>query len=298
MGARWLYMLPALILSVVAVILALIGLARDPAPPEGGASGMVMQVTEEQIEEALKHSYWVATRELNIGDTITEDDFRKVGVSVPLAAAVDADTVITDKLLRRNVREGEILAKSHLEASNRLAQAVPAGFRAFAVAIDNTSAVGGLLEPGDLVDVLAHFRKGQDEAPTALILLNGIEVLAVKGRLQDAPTEEGEQRSRNRNSTAVLAIPREDLPRLLLADSNGELRLAMAGEARDHDEAEGDEEGSDKVAKKEQDKDAISLTTKLDTLFPQKRQPVRRAAPKGDKVEVYEGSTSRSTYVH
>ena len=298
MGARWLYMLPALILSVVAVILALIGLSRDPAPSEGEGAGMVMQVTEEQIEEALKHSYWVATRELNIGDTITEDDFRKVGVSVPLAAAVDADTVVTDKLLRRNVREGEILAKSHLEASNRLAQAVPAGFRAFAVAIDNTSAVGGLLEPGDLVDVLAHFRKGQDEEPTALILLNGIEVLAVKGRLQDAPTEEGEQRSRNRNSTAVLAIPREDLPRLLLADSNGELRLAMAGEARDHDEAEGDEEGSDKVAKKEQDKDAISLTTKLDTLFPQKRQPVRRAAPKGDKVEVYEGSTSRSTYVH
>jgi len=296
MGARWLYMLPALILSVVAVILALIGLARDPSPPEGGSPGMVMQVTEEQIEDALKHSYWVATRELNIGDTIAEEDFRKVGVSVPLAAAVEADTPITDKLLRRNVREGEILAKSHLEASNRLARAVPAGFRAFAVAIDNTSAVGGLLEPGDLVDVLAHFRKGQDEEPTALILLNGVEVLAVKGRLQDAPSEEDEQRSRNRNSTAVLAIPREDLPRLLLADSNGELRLAMAGEAREHDDAQA--EGAAKVAEKEADKDAVSLTTKLDTLFPQKRQPVRRAAPRGEKVEVYEGSTSRSTYVH
>lgn len=298
MGARWLYMLPALILSVVAVILALIGLSRDPAPPEGGGSGMVMQVTEEQIADALKHSYWVATRELNIGDTISEDDFRKVSVSVPLAAAVEAETQVTDKLLRRSVREGEILAKSHLEASNRLAQAVPAGFRAFAVAIDNTSAVGGLLAPGDLVDVLAHFRKGQDEEPTALVLLNSVEVLAVKGRLQDAPTEEDQQQNRSRNSTAVLAVLREDLPRLLLADSNGELRLAMAGEARHADDADSGDSSDTEGADAEADKDAISLTTKLDTLFPQKRQPVRRAAPKGDKVEVYEGSTSRSTYVH
>ena len=299
MGARWLYMLPALILSVVAVILALIGLARDPAPPDGGASGVVMQVTEEQIADALKHSYWVATRELNIGATIEADDFRKVGVSVPLAEALDVDTVITGKQLRRSVREGEILAKSHLEASNRLAQSVPAGFRAMAVAIDNTSAVGGLLQPGDLVDVLAHFRKGQDEEPTAQVLLNGIEVLAVHGRLQDAPTEGDEkQQSRSRNTTAVLAVPREDMPRLLLADSNGELRLAMAGEARQQEATEeGGEAATDTVAKKD-DKEAIHLTTKLEALFPQKRRPARRAAPKGEKVEVYEGSTSRSTYVH
>lgn len=296
MGARWLYMLPALILSAVAVLLALIGLARDPASQPGEGAGMVMQVTEEQAEDALKHSYWVATRELNIGDTIAEEDFRKVAVSVPLATAVEAKTPIAGKLLRRNVREGEILANSHLEASNRLAQAVPAGFRAVAIAIDNTSAVGGMLEPGDLVDVLAHFREGQDEQPTAMILLNGIEVLAVKGRLKDAPAEEGEQQRRNRNDTAVLAVPREDLPRLMLADSNGELRLAMAGEAQHHGLESGDEEvasGSGST-----DKDAVSLTTKLDTLFPQKKAPVRRAAPRGEKVEVYEGSSSRSTYVH
>jgi len=308
MGARWLYMLPALILSAVAVLLALIGLARDPAPaPQaGGASGVVMQVTEEQIEEALKHSYWVATRELNIGDTIEEEDFRKVGVSVPLATAVKTDIAITGELLRRSVREGEILAKSHLEASNRLAQSVPAGFRAFAVSIDDTSAVGGLLEPGDLVDVLAHFRKGHDEEPTAMVLLNSVEVLAVKGEIQDAPKEDGDEKGRTRNSTAVLAVPREDLPRLFLADSNGDLRLAMAGEASGHDADDSEEQGVDEVdatpeveLTPEEQQQMLTLTTKLNTLFPEKEKTVqRRAAPRGDKVEVYEGSTSRSTYVH
>lgn len=298
MGARWLYMLPALILSVVAVVLALVGLARDPAPSESDASGVEGRVTEEKVEDALKYSYWVAVRELNIGDTITEEDFRKVGVSVPLAAAVNTDTLIANKLLRRDLREGEILAESHLEASNRLAKAVPADFRAFAVAIDNTSAVGGLLEPGDLVDVLAHFKKGEDKEPTALVLLNGVEVLAVKGRLQDAPPEDEKEQNRNRNSTVVLAIPREDLPRLLLADSNGELRLVMAGEAslspQGDAEALDGEEKEEKTAAKASDR---NMTTKLDTLFPQKKQPVRRSAPRGNRVQVYEGSTSRSTYV-
>jgi pilus assembly protein CpaB len=49
MGARWLYMLPALILSVVAVVLALVGLARDPAPSESDASGVEGRVTEEKV---------------------------------------------------------------------------------------------------------------------------------------------------------------------------------------------------------------------------------------------------------
>ena len=70
------------------------------------------------------------------------------------------------------------------------------------------------------------------------------------------------------------------------------------GEARQQEATEeGGEAATDTVAKKD-DKEAIHLTTKLETLFPQKRQPARRAAPKGEKVEVYEGSTSRSTYVH
>lgn len=307
MGGRWLYMLPALILSAVAVILALVGLARDPSPAADGGGGMVMQVTqvaEEAPEAVLKHAYWVATRDLSIGDTIKEDDFRKVGVSVPLASALDGDTDATGKLLRRNVREGEILAKSHLEASNRLAQAIPAGFRGFALDINDASSVGDLLAPGDLVDVLAFFRKGQDDEPTAMILLNSVEVLAVKGRLQDAPQTDDQSQSRSRNSTAVLAIPREDLPRLLLADESGELRLAMAGEAQQKKsdaDAEDDQPEApvEVVSLTPAEQQALTQTTQLKTLFPEKEKKAKAsAAPRGSKVEVYEGSTSRSTYVH
>src|SRR5699024_12861425 len=86
MGARWLYALPALVLSALAVILALVGLSREPAPvevPTEPAAGFVMQVTEEQIEEALEHTYWVALKELPIGTELQEEDFRVARLSVP-----------------------------------------------------------------------------------------------------------------------------------------------------------------------------------------------------------------------
>ncbi|EUC68355.1 hypothetical protein Y017_05275 [Alcanivorax sp. 97CO-5] len=297
MGARWLYMLPALMLSVVAVILALVGLARDPSPAKPERAGADEALAQQRAADKPKYTYWVATRELNIGSIVADDDFQKIDVSAPLSSALQADAQVVGQRLFQHVRNGEILTQVHLEAGNRLAQSVPAQFRAFAIDIDNASAVGGLLEPGDLVDVLVHFRKGQDEQPTSMILLKAIEVLAVKGQLQDADkTDEEKEKSRSRNATAVLAIPREALPKLLLADSNGELRLAMAGEDIGSEQNESAGGGAVGLSGKEQKE--LMLTTKLDSLFPEKK-PVRRsvAPPRGNKVEVYEGSTSRSTYV-
>ncbi|MEY1660568.1 Flp pilus assembly protein CpaB [Isoalcanivorax beigongshangi] len=302
MGARWLYMLPALLLSAIAVVLAIMGLAREPAPaPNQAAPGIVMQVTEQQIEDALKHSYWVATRELGIGAQISENDFRKVGVSVPLVEALPSDQSVVGTVLRRNVREGEILARSHLQPANKLAQVVPAGYRAVAIAIDNVSAVGGFLKAGDLVDILAHFRNGGDDdrQPTAMVVLSSIEVLAVHGRMEEPSTEDERQQEqqRGRNATAVLAVPREDLSRLMLAEANGALRLALAGQGREH--RDGDETETATADGKPSSADAAAALARFEDLFPKKqRAPARPAAPRGDRVEVFEGSSSRSTYVH
>lgn len=334
MGARWLYALPALVLSALAVILALVGLSREPTPvevPVEPTTGFVMQVTEEQVEDAFEHTYWVALKELSIGAELKEEDFRVVGVSVPLPDALPSDEPIENRKLRRNLRAGEIIARAHLEAVNRLARTVPSGYRAFAIGINDVSSVGGMLQPGDLVDVVVHFTRGQDEIPTALFLLNSIEVLAVYGRLEESAAEEEErqqQRGNNRGSnTVVLAVPREDIPRLLVADTNGAIRLALAGGARekiDSDLTEEEQAAWDAFAQLEESaaeadvapeltatvkkEEALAETdpvvvTKLDDVIPEsKKKPAPKrtapARPRGDRVEVIEGSSSRSTYVH
>lgn len=326
MGARWLYALPALVLSALAVVLALVGLSREPTPvhaPTEPASGFVMQVTEEKVEDAFEHTYWVALKELSIGAELKEEDFRVVGVSVPLPDALPSDEPIENRKLRRNLRAGEIIARAHLEAVNRLAREVPSGYRAFALGINDVSAVGGMLQPGDLVDVVVHFTRGQDEVPTALFLLNSIEVLAVYGRLSETANEEEQQQrgsSRGAN-TVVLAVPREDIPRLLVADTNGAIRLALAGSAREQTDNELSEEEQAAWAAFAQLEEGEALAqavetsvkepetidpivaTKLEDVIPEsKKKPAPRrtapARPRGERVEVIEGSSSRSTYVH
>ena len=71
MGSRLLYMLPALAVALVALILALVGLSRDPAPSlvvrEASPEGQVRD------QEAPSYRYWVVTESLNIGDTLDEE---------------------------------------------------------------------------------------------------------------------------------------------------------------------------------------------------------------------------------
>src|SRR5699024_5445655 len=128
-------------------------------------------------------------------------------------------------------------------------------------------------------------------------------------------SEESQQQRSGRNTTAVLAVPREDIPRLMVADANGSLRLALAGARREQKLQEDTEEMIDKngegvvevVSTEEVEQivkrelvDDVPLT--LDKLFPEpkKAAPKRQAParPQGSRVEVFEGSTSRSTYVH
>ena len=313
MGARWVYMLPALLLSVLAIILAIAGLSREPATvevPVAATDGVGSR------ESDIKHHYWVARRNIASGTELNEELLRPIGVAEPLSQALPKDRRMAGLTLRRPVREGEILSQFHLQPTSELAQTVPAGTRAIAVSINDVSALGGLMQAGDLVDILAHFSRapGSDQ-PTVLFLLNDIEVLAVYGRLQDQPTDDDQRR--NRNATAVLAIPREDLPKLLLADTNGALRLALAGAVEEGDaiaesssemtlsEGETTDVAEDTprqtlAALAPADDDEKDKPVKLEDLFPKPEPPPAQrpaARPRGHQVEIFEGSRARSTHV-
>ena len=71
MGSRLLYMLPALAVALVALILALVGLSRDPTPAlvvkDEGAD------TVSSAQDAPSYRYWVVTQSLNVGDTLDEE---------------------------------------------------------------------------------------------------------------------------------------------------------------------------------------------------------------------------------
>ena len=184
MGSRLLYMLPALAVALVALILALVGLSRDPAPSlvvRDNASG-----EEVRDQETPSYRYWVVTESLNIGDSLDEEALAVVSSPAPIPNVLTADEKVVGKELRQYARPGELLSRNHLEPGGTLPSTLPSGFRAVAVGVDDVVMAGGLLQPGDLVDVAVSFRKSERDNPAAMVLLRSLQVLAVKGAMAAA----------------------------------------------------------------------------------------------------------------
>ena len=98
MGSRLLYMLPALAVALVALILALVGLSRDPAPSlvvRDNASG-----EEVRDQETPSYRYWVVTESLNIGDSLDEEALAVVSSPAPIPNVLTADEKVVGKELR------------------------------------------------------------------------------------------------------------------------------------------------------------------------------------------------------
>lgn len=114
-----------------------------------------------------------------------------------------------------------------------LAQLVPEGQRAVSIAISNAVAAGGLVTPGDHIDVIAIFDEElRGEAGTAIVAEN-VEVLALSQLVlgdELAPDEESPTAGSNPNAvtaTVTIAVSLDDAQRISLADSFGDLRVFL-----------------------------------------------------------------------
>ena len=117
----------------------------------------------------------------------------------------------------------------------------PPGKRALTISIESLAAVGGLVNPGDFVDVLAHLKvpenlEGAKSETTQVttVLFQNIQVLAVGTNfkpLGNEPAYEMQQKSKTLNVT--LAVTPEEAGLLTFAQSNGTLQLALRAPAEE-----------------------------------------------------------------
>ncbi len=118
-------------------------------------------------------------------------------------------------------------------AEGSLAMKTPAGKRAITIAIDSLSAVGGLLTPGDYVDVLAHLNvpsnpgegAGKIDTVTVTVFQN-MQILAVGTNMQPSiaqyPAQQGAA-----NLNVTFAVDPEEAGLLTFAQKNGKLQLVL-----------------------------------------------------------------------
>lgn len=116
---------------------------------------------------------------------------------------------------------------------------MPPGKRALTIQVDTLSAVGGLISPGDFVDVIASLRVPEEldaekvkTKEVITVLFQNLQVLAVGALFKPTGgTELYENRQKSKSVNVTLAVSPEEAGLLTFAETNGKLQLSLRSPA-------------------------------------------------------------------
>ncbi len=238
-GTNKRFMLLALVLGLIGAVLVYVTLSRNSSTEEGSTAGTTpVVVARENIPARTRIVASMLEVRLVPEDARSAEAFADVNLVVgqatrfPIAAN---EQVLASKIVPLNA--------SSPATSRSLAFVVPQGKRGLAVKVDQVAAAGGLILPGDYVDVVVIYDvefSGREKAEAYFVhtLFQNVEVLAVQQGIVDivpeaTPIASG-QRVRNSEAkpdpgatTATLALSPEDAQRMYLAEGNGRIRLSL-----------------------------------------------------------------------
>lgn len=168
-------------------------------------------------------------------------------------------------------------------SSGGLAEVTPVGKRAVTISVDNIASLGGMIKPGDYVDVIAMIPvpvQGPDGKQVnqlaTLPLFQNVLVLA-KGQetgfpVRDESRYKQEERKDVPSSLITLALAPQEANLVTFVQEQGKIRLTL----RSPTDA------------KIENVQAASWETLFQYLFPKEREQVKPESPK-DYVEIYRG---------
>ena len=180
----------------------------------------------------------VIVRDVPVRTRLTAQDVQLA--SVPASARhPDAATRVEDvtgQVILRQTLAGEPVLRSTLasfDGGSGLSVRVPPGMRALAVSFSEVIGAGGLITPGDQVDVIAVLDDGVRGIYEAGYVLMDVRVLAVAQTLEGsdgtgaAPRDPGGGHGATVAKTVTLAVLPAEAERLALAERFGTLKLVV-----------------------------------------------------------------------
>lgn len=189
----------------------------------------------------------VARQDVPAGHVLTMEDLETVSTQQPDKRSFSDPQSLVGKTSVMAVAKGRPFTSSHFPASSLLGQSLAPHERAVAIKVNEVVGVGGFIKPGDHVDVLLYLRTEREtgEVSSAQVVLRNVKVLAYGSLINEtesglkeeiAPATSGklgvenDRSSRKDSRSAILAVPEQDISKLMLADNSGILRLALRSE--------------------------------------------------------------------
>ncbi len=146
---------------------------------------------------------------------------------VPDGAISDLEQ-LEDRFTKVRLYAGEpIMSAKMMDTNDRGSEAItiPKGYRVVSVPVTVDTAVSGLLQPGDRVDLLAFFRKNSEIPETATrTLLRDVNVFGVDGTTDRSVDADGE--TRNLRTVSLLVTPKQ-AETVMLGKELGTLFLSL-----------------------------------------------------------------------
>lgn len=309
------------LLKILAALLALgalgvaylgVRLSQQPATPAPAPSVAASQPTYQVL---------VAAKALPAGQAISAQDLVSMTRnSLPDQAITSVQSAL-GRIPTRDIAQGEAMQEAMFLAP-RLSNLLKPGERAVGVRIDEVVGLGGFAEPGDLVDVLVFITgtRETNDTTTSSTAVRAARVLAfgdetLLSHANDTSNNAAEQakqatgvkdvekaRDRRLNlKSAVLAVPEAEAARLMLASSQGQIKLALrpANESAATPEPEPEASGLRKVQSEARGGAPRKGVVTLGELAhaPKPAAPPASAASRpsapAPTMEIFEGSTLR-----
>jgi pilus assembly protein CpaB len=169
----------------------------------------------------------VASGDIPAGTRLAEGNLKIAAVApdMKLAGAYAAAAPLVDYIARYPIAAGEQItpAKIGLKEgkTNSISPIIPPDHRGMGVTVTQVSSVGGLLLPGDMVDVIGVFSDENHTAGTtsrrAVTLFQNVEVLAVEQTPEElapkaANAEKGDEEGETASETSVTQPPEDAEP--------------------------------------------------------------------------------------
>ncbi len=192
----------------------------------------------------------VARQDIPARTVITEGllTVKQIPSSLRLATAYTDAKTLVNKVAKDQISAGEQVVAARVAADPReigFTGSVPPGMRAVSIQVSEVVDIGGLIQPGDTVDVVGVFQvwdgvngadsfgKPEWDKPKHLVtttLVQSATVLAIaqssqNGASQPASGKASAGKAQADAKTVTLAVSPQDAERLALADTAGTLRL-------------------------------------------------------------------------
>lgn len=156
----------------------------------------------------------VAARDIDPGTELTAEDLTTIKYparSVPPEAVRDPHTLV-GRVTLAPILKGQLASDRLLVAAGTpagLQSLVPPGMRAITLEVNEFSGVGGMLLPGERVDVIANVRNEETKELAARTIVQDLQVLAVGRTLGASQDKNNPNAQAVANNATLLVTPKQ-----------------------------------------------------------------------------------------